>query len=365
MRIAIATDAWRPQVNGVVETLSTTVRMLEQLGHRVLIIEPALFNSFPCPTYTEIRLAWFPYGRIDSLLTDFAPDAIHIATEGTLGMATRKWCLRRSIPFTTSYHSQFPEYLRARAPIPLAVSYACLRHFHGAAARTMTATPTLQQRLTTRGFKNLVRWSRGVDLNLFCPQRKDFLHLARPISMYVGRVAIEKNVEDFLQLDIPGTKVVVGDGPLRSALQAKYPQVFFAGYKFGAELAAHVASADVFVFPSRTDTFGLVLLEAMASGVPVAAYPVMGPIDVVQQGVSGVLDEDLAAATHAALALDPVQCRLHAARFSWEAATQQFLSNLSPITNATVVPRPHLSKPLSTGMRGMGLSVRSQPLEKE
>jgi glycosyltransferase involved in cell wall biosynthesis len=331
MRIAIATDAWRPQVNGVVETLATTIKMLERMGHRVLVIEPSSFTSIPCPTYPEIQLSLLPYRRVDSLLVNFAPEAIHIATEGPLGSATRRWCLRHSAPFTTSYHSQFPEYLRARAPIPLAFSYALLRRFHGAAARTMTATPTLQQRLTSRGFQNLTRWSRGVDLELFHPQRKDYLAFARPISMYVGRVSVEKNIEAFLQADIPGTKVIVGDGPLRTVLQAKYPQAVFAGYQFGADLAAYVASADVFVFPSRTDTFGLVLLEAMACGVPVAAYPVMGPIDVVQNGVSGVLNEDLACAAREALTLSPDACRLHAARYSWAAATEQFLGNLCPI----------------------------------
>jgi glycosyltransferase involved in cell wall biosynthesis len=331
MRIAIATDAWRPQVNGVVETLATTIAMLERMGHRVLAIEPSLFNSVRCPTYPEIRLSLLPFRRTSSLLAEFVPDAIHIATEGPLGAATRKWCLRQGVPFTTSYHSQFPEYLRARAPVPLALSYELLRRFHGAAARTMTATPALQQRLTSRGFTNLVRWSRGVDLDLFRPQRKDYLTLARPISMYVGRVSVEKNIEEFLRADIPGTKVIVGDGPLRAALQAKYPQAVFAGYRFGAELAAYVAAADVFVFPSRTDTFGLVLLEAMACGVPVAAYPVMGPIDVVQNGVSGVLGEDLARAAREALTLNPKDCRLHAARYSWDTATQQFLGNLSPI----------------------------------
>ena len=338
MKIAIVTDAWRPQTNGVVKTLSTTAEGLRALGHEVTVIEPNQFKTFPCPTYPEIRLAWLPYGRLSSLLDDFAPDAIHIATEGTLGGAARKWCLRRGFPFTTSYHTQFPEYVRARVPIPLAVSYAHLRRFHSAAARTMVATPAMQRLLESRGFRNIVRWTRGVDVGLFRPRGKAYLDLPRPIAMYVGRVAIEKNIEAFLKLDLPGTKVVVGDGPARAELEMKYPAAKFVGYKYGEELASHVAAADVFVFPSRTDTFGLVLLEAMACGVPVAAYPVTGPIDVVTQGVTGELNEDLRAAALAALKLDPQQCRAYALANTWENATRQFLSQLAPRAAVQSVP---------------------------
>lgn len=330
MKIAIVTDAWRPQTNGVVKTLSTTADCLRALGHDVHIIEPNQFKTLPCPTYPEIRLAWLPYGRVSESLEEFSPDAIHIATEGTLGAAARKWCLRRQFPFTTSYHTQFPEYVRARVPIPLAVSYAYLRRFHSAAARTMVATPAMQRLLESRGFKNIVRWTRGVDVSLFKPRDKRFLDFPRPIAMYVGRVAIEKNIEAFLKLDLPGTKVVVGDGPARAELAAKYPSATFVGFKFGEELASHVAASDVFVFPSRTDTFGLVLLEAMACGIPVAAYPVTGPIDVVTRGVTGELDEDLRAATLAALKLDPNQCRAHALANTWQTATRQFHSHLAP-----------------------------------
>ncbi|MDY6948146.1 MAG: glycosyltransferase family 1 protein [Pseudomonadota bacterium] len=330
MKIAIVTDAWRPQTNGVVKTLSTTADGLRSLGHVVRIIEPNQFRTFPCPTYPEIRLAWLPYGKLSALLEEFDPDAIHIATEGTLGAAARKWCLRRRFPFTTSYHTQFPEYVRARVPIPLALSYAHLRRFHSAAVRTMVATPAMQRLLESRGFTNIVRWTRGVDVALFKPRSKDFLDLARPIAMYVGRVAVEKNIEALLALDLPGTKVIVGDGPARAELEAKYPSAKFVGFKFGEELASHVAAADVFVFPSRTDTFGLVLLEAMSCGVPVAAYPVTGPIDVVTQGVTGVLNEDLRAAALAAVRLDPRQCRAYALANTWETATRQFLSQLAP-----------------------------------
>ena len=331
MHIAIVTDAWAPQVNGVVQTLTTTRRTLEQLGHKVLVVEPSQFATFPCPTYPEIRLAWRPGRRIDGLLSEFSPDAIHIATEGTLGAAARAWCRRRNAPFTTSYHTQFPEYVRARAPIPLAWSYAYLRNFHSSAARTMVATPTVERRLKERGFGNIVRWTRGVDVELFKPRDKNFLDLPRPIAVYVGRVAVEKNIEDFLRMDMQGTKVVVGDGPARLELQAKYPDARFVGYQFGEDLAKHIAAADVFVFPSRTDTFGLVLLEAMACGVPVAAYPVTGPVDVVAHKYCGILDDNLAVATANALKLRAEDCREYALRFTWQAATRQFLDNLAPI----------------------------------
>jgi glycosyltransferase involved in cell wall biosynthesis len=330
VKIAIVTDAWRPQTNGVVQTLSTTAQTLGACGHEVLVVEPNQFRTFACPTYPEIRLAWFPYRRLSQLLREFGPDCIHVATEGTLGMAARSWCVRNRFPFTTSYHTQFPEYVRARAPIPLALSYAHLRRFHSAAARMMVATPTLQKQLEARGFRNIVRWTRGVDVQLFKPGDKKFLDLPRPIFVYVGRVAVEKNIEAFLALDLPGTTLVIGDGPARRSLQVEFPTAHFVGYKFGAELAAHLAAADVFVFPSRTDTFGLVLLEALACGVPVAAYPVTGPIDVIENGTTGVLDEDLRAAALAALKLDPAKCHAFALAHTWEAATKQFLANLAP-----------------------------------
>lgn len=334
MKAAIVTDAWYPQTNGVVRTLATTAQKLQAAGHDVCVIGPDQFRTFACPTYPEIRLAWHPHRRIDELLRRFAADAIHIATEGTLGGAARSWCMRRQMPFTTSYHTQFPEYVRARAPIPLAVTYAYLRHFHGAAARTMVATPTLQRRLEARGFRNIVRWTRGVDIELFKPRDRNYLQYPRPIAIYVGRVAVEKNIESFLAFDWPGTKVIVGDGPARKTLEAKHSDARFVGYQFGEALARHIAAADVFVFPSRTDTFGLVLLEAMACGVPVAAYPVTGPIDVVENGVTGVLEDDLRAAALAALQIDPQQCRAYALAHTWDSAAQQFLTNLAPHRSA-------------------------------
>lgn len=331
MKIALVTDAWLPQTNGVVRTLTITAERLSQAGHEVTAITPVDFRTVPCPTYPEIRLSLFAAARVRRRLDALDPDAVHIATEGPLGLAARRWCLRRGRSFTTSYHTQFPEYVRARVPIPVAVSYAFLRWFHGSAAHTLVATPSMQNALTERGFRNLVLWSRGVDTELFRPRDESFLELPRPIWLYFGRVSVEKGIEEFLALDLPGTKLVVGDGPATESLRRKYAGAVFTGYRFGDELARHVAAADVFVFPSRTDTFGLVLLEAMACGIPVAAFPVTGPIDVVVNGVTGVLSEDLRAAALTALHLDRRACREHALRYTWEAATRQFVASLAPV----------------------------------
>ena len=331
MKIALVTDAWLPQTNGVVRTLTITAERLSQAGHEVTAITPVDFRTVPCPTYPEIRLSLFAAARVRRRLDALDPDAVHIATEGPLGLAARRWCLRRGRSFTTSYHTQFPEYVRARVPIPVAVSYAFLRWFHGSAAHTLVATPSMQNALAERGFRNLVLWSRGVDTELFRPRDESFLELPRPIWLYFGRVSVEKGIEEFLALDLPGTKLVVGDGPATESLRRKYAGAVFTGYRFGDELARHVAAADVFVFPSRTDTFGLVLLEAMACGIPVAAFPVTGPIDVVVNGVTGVLSEDLRAAALTALHLDRRACREHALRYTWEAATRQFVASLAPV----------------------------------
>lgn len=330
MKIALVTDAWRPQTNGVVTTLTRTLEGLARLGHVTRAITPAEFTTLPCPTYPEIRLALFPSSRVRRTLHEFAPDAVHVATEGPLGQAARSWCVSEGMRFTTSYHTQFPQYVRARVPIPESWSYAFLRRFHSAAERVMVATEHVRQDLERNGFRNLAMWTRGVDVELFRPRDRDFLPSPRPIMLYAGRVAVEKNLEAYLALDVPGTKYVIGGGPAFDELRKRYPGVIFTGYKYGEELARHVGAADVFVFPSRTDTFGLVLLEAMACGVPVAAYPVVGPIDVVQQGVSGFLHEDLATAVARALELDRAACRRHALGFTWERATAQFLANLAP-----------------------------------
>jgi len=328
MRIVIVTDAWFPQTNGVVRTLSQTAEWLGRFGHDVRMITPQQFRSIPCPTYPEIRLSLLPGPRMERDIAGFDPQALHIATEGPLGLAARRYCRRHQMRFTTSYHTQFPQYLRARFPIPIRLSYELLRRFHAAGARCMVSTLSVRKELESRGFKNLATWRRGVDTELFKPGSKDFLKLPRPIAAYVGRVAVEKNVEAFLKMPWSGSKIVIGDGPERARLQAQYPQAVFTGFRFGEDLAAHLAAADVMVFPSLTDTFGLVNLEAMACGVPVAAHPVNGPIDVIRDGVTGALDQDLGKAALRALELDPKACRENAVRCGWEASAREFEGNL-------------------------------------
>ncbi len=334
MRIVIVSDAWFPQVNGVVRTLSTVRDTLVGQGHAVEVISPDRFRTIPCPTYPEIRLALWPWGGVRRMIEAFGPDAVHIATEGPLGLAARRYCLRRGLPFTTAFHTKFPEYIHARFRVPVSWSYAVVRRFHRPSSGVMVATASLRRALEARGFVNIRSWTRGVDVELFRPRPKDALDLPRPVWMFVGRVAVEKNIEAFLALDLPGTKVLVGDGPLRETLARRYPDARFAGAKFGEELACHVAAADVFVFPSRTDTFGLVLLEALASGVPVAAYPVTGPIDVIGGTDVGVLDEDLARAARTALEIPPDRCRQFALGYSWDACARMFLDNLAPFGDA-------------------------------
>jgi glycosyltransferase involved in cell wall biosynthesis len=328
MDIAIVTDAWLPQVNGVVTTLRRTQAELTRLGHSVTMITPDGHRTVPCPTYPEIRLALWPGRRVAATLDALRPDAIHVATEGPLGLAAAHYCRRRGIAFTTSYHTRFPQYLRQRAPVPLRWSYAFLRRHHGHAKRTLVATEHQRRDLVDHGFRNVVIWSRGVDADVFRPYDRAHLDLPRPIFAYVGRVAIEKNLDAFLSLDLPGTQVVIGDGPDRRMLERRYVNAHFLGYRHGEELARCVSAADVFVFPSRTDTFGLVMIEAMACGTPVAAYPVTGPVDVVTPGVDGVLDTDLGAAALAALALDRNACRTSALRRTWSRATGEFLGHL-------------------------------------
>jgi len=330
MRILIVSDAWHPQVNGVVRTLSTVQRELQTMGHDVHVIGPDRFRTVPCPTYPEIRLALFPGRKLARLIRNFVPDAIHIATEGPLGMAARRYCLKRRLPFTTAYHTRFPEYVRARLLFPLAWTYAILRRFHGKSSGVMVATKSIRADLEARGFANIRDWTRGVDLALFHPSKKRDFGWASPVFAFIGRVAVEKNIEAFLALDLPGTRLVVGDGPQLDSLKRKYPDVIFAGAHKGEELAARFAAADVFVFPSRTDTFGLVMLEALASGLPVAAYPVPGPLDVITDNQAGVLSEDLRAASLQALTLTKENARAHAETYSWRRTAEMFLENLAP-----------------------------------
>ena len=339
MRILLVTDAWAPQVNGVVRTLQRVRSECEALGHVVGVVSPDQFRTAPCPTYPEIRLAWRPGGGIGAQLDAFRPDAVHLATEGPLGLAGRRQCLRRGLPFTTSYHTRFPEYLNARFPLPLGVGYAAMRWFHRPSKAMMVATPSIRRDLEARGFGNIADWSRGVDTELFRPDRAPTLALPRPVHLYVGRVAVEKNLEAFLSMPIrAGSKLVVGDGPQLAELAARYPGVHFAGARLGEELARHYASGDVFVFPSLTDTFGLVLLEALASGLPVAAYPAPGPLDVIGDSGCGVLDLDLARAAALALEIPRDRCRAHALAFTWRRCAEQFLENLHPI-EAAAEPR--------------------------
>jgi glycosyltransferase involved in cell wall biosynthesis len=331
VRISLVTDAWLPQVNGVTTTLTRCRDELETRGHRVDVISPDLFRNVPCPRYPSIRLALWPPRRVARLLDGHRPQAIHIATEGPLGLAARLYCGRRRLPFTTAYHTRFPEYLRVYAGVPEGLGYRALRWFHGPAHRTLVPTPTLKAELEAHGFGHLVGWVRGVDTELFRPRPGDVYPLPRPIFLYAGRVAAEKNIEAFLALDLPGSKVVVGDGPARARLAAAHPEVHWAGMRHGEDLARHYAGADVFVFPSRTDTFGVVMLEAFASGLPVAAYPVTGPVDVVDDGVTGVLDDDLGAACRRALELDRTACRSRALELSWGRCAEMLLDNLAVI----------------------------------
>ena len=336
MRIALVSDAWFPQVNGVVRTLSRVREEVLALGHDVEVISPDLFRTFPCPTYPEIRLAVLPARKLGAKLDAYSPEAIHIATEGPLGWAARSYCLRRGVPFTTSYHTRFPEYVSARLPVPTSWGYSAMRRFHGASSGIMVATAGLKRELEQRGFANVRQWSRGVDTELFRPREDPALDLPKPVYLYVGRVAVEKNIEAFLKLDLPvGTKVVVGDGPMLEDLKRRYPNTVFTGVKHGEELARHYASADVFVFPSKTDTFGVVLLEAAATGLPIAAFPVPGPLDVVDGHGIGVLDEELTYAIERALAIPPERCRSHALKFSWKACAEQFIGNLQPFAAET------------------------------
>lgn len=329
MRILLVTDTWTPQINGVVRTLQQVRAEAEGQGHVFDVVSPDLVRTIPCPSYPEIRLAIGGRRLIEAKL-DGAPDCIHIATEGPLGMAARQACLRRSLAFTTAYHTRLPEYVHLRWPwLPTQLGYALLRRFHQPASRVMVATETLRRELAAHGFGNLCHWPRGVDIKMFKPELAPALELPRPILLSVGRVAIEKNIEAFLDLPMrQGSKVVVGDGPELARLRARYPEVHFTGAKHGPDLARHYVSADVFVFPSLTDTFGLVLLEALASGLPVACMPAPGPLELLAGSDCGVIDRDLGRAVEQALTLSRDRCRALAERFSWRRSAELFLSHL-------------------------------------
>jgi glycosyltransferase involved in cell wall biosynthesis len=344
MKIALVTDAWHPQVNGVVRTLDTVIGELRSRGHEVEVISPDLFRSIPAPSYPEIRLALVGSRTVAKRLERFRPDTIHVATEGPLGWAARRHCLRHGLPFTTAYHTQFPDYVARRTGLPARWFWPFIRRFHAPATRTMVATETIRAELRAQGIGPLHHWSRGVDVQTFHPDHAPpdlFFTLPRPIQLYVGRVAVEKNIEAFLGSSHPGSKVVVGDGPALQKLQAQFPDAHFMGKRSGDALAACYAGADVFVFPSTTDTFGLVMIEALACGTPVAAYPVPGPLDVLQPE-SGVMAERLDHAIAGALQLDRRKCHEIGRAFTWEASADQFLAGLSPISREAA--HPHLSQ---------------------
>lgn len=341
MRLVLISDAWAPQVNGVVRTLRTTVKILRKRGHVVKVISPNAYPTIACPTYPEIRLAIAPGRRLARALQHYDPDAVHIATEGPLGWTARGWCLRKKIPFTTSFHTHFAEYVALRTGPPASWFWRILRRFHAPSSAIFTATQSLDAELHQHGLRQTRRWSRGVDLTLFRPDGPRLGMLAslpRPLMLHVGRVATEKNIEAFLDVDHPGTKIVVGDGPARAQMEERYPNVRFLGVLHGAELTMAYRSADIFVFPSRTDTFGLVMIEALASGLPVAAYPVRGALDLIGRegrGLSGcnarigAVDEDLAVAISMALSSDREACVAEGRRYRWAACTDQFLTGLS------------------------------------
>lgn len=340
MRIMLITDAWDPQVNGVVRTMKRVIAECETLGHEWEIVSPADgFRTIPLPTYSEIRLALGAKKNIAARFDSFEPDAIHIATEGTLGMAARSMCLKHKHPFSTSYHTRFPEYVAARFPVPVSWGYKFVRWFHRYSGKVMVATPSMREELESQGFNNVVSWTRGVDTELFHPSRRieksalndPFKGLPRPIFLNVGRIAVEKNIESFIKLDLKGSIVIIGEGPQLGVLKARYPGVHFLGAKFGEDLATHFASADVFVFPSLTDTFGLVILEAMAAGTPVAAYDAPGPRDIIPGSKAGIIDKDLGKAAIACLSLNREAARVYAQNYSWRACAEAFIDNLAPL----------------------------------
>jgi glycosyltransferase involved in cell wall biosynthesis len=336
VRIAIVTDAWHPQPNGVVRVLSSLADRLSLAGHELAVVSPDGFRTVPCPTYAEIPLAVGAGAGVARRLEAFRPDAVHIATEGPLGWAARRFCLRHGWPFTTAYHTKFPQYLHVRTRLPLPWLYGFIRRFHARSSGIMVPSHSVFEELRHWQFPNLRQWSHGVDTGVFRPQGKEALDFPRPVYLFVGRVTVDKNIPAFLDLPLDGTKVVVGSGPLRDELIRRYPQAKFIIANGDAELSAYFSAADVLVFPSRTDTFGLVMLEALASGVPVAAFPVAGPRDVLSEVVAGhpvgVMDEDLAAAARRARLFSPADCRAYAERFSWDRVVSQFLDYLVPVS---------------------------------
>jgi glycosyltransferase involved in cell wall biosynthesis len=331
MRIALISDAWHPQINGVVTTLSNTLVSLQKLGHEVELMTPNRFKTYPWPGYPDVGMAFLCGPKLRPIIKTFNPDAIHLLTEGSIGFAARRYCSELGYRYTSSYLSMFPEYFKMRIGFPMTISHAYLRWFHSESEQVMVSTASLENELKAKGYPNLVRWTRGVDTELFKPHDKHLVDDPRPIFMFAGRIAVEKNIEAFLRLELPGTKYVVGDGPQKNYLSQKYPNVRFTGYQQGHSLARWLAEADVLVFPSRTDTYGVVLLEALACGVPIAAFPVQGPKDVLTNQQVGILSENLQEAALTALTLNRHHCRNFALDLTWQKSTQQFIDNLVPI----------------------------------
>jgi glycosyltransferase involved in cell wall biosynthesis len=329
-RILIASDAWHPQVSGVVRTLDTTARLLREWGDAVEVVEPSAFATVPVPFYPEVPLSLPRPGRVYERILRFRPDHVHVSTEGPIGLLVRRFCRRTGWRFSTSYHTRFPEYLRRLAHVPERLTYGFLRWFHGASSAMMVATPSLERELKERGFRQPIRrWLRGVDLSIFHPRPKPAVPFARPVLLYVGRVSHEKGIDDFLRLKAAGTKLVVGDGPARTELERAHPEAVFLGYRKGHDLGEVYAMADLFVFPSKTDTFGIVVIEALACGLPVAAYPATGPVDTITSDKLGALDDDLGKAVERALRTgDPAACAAEGRTYTWENCTRQFLANL-------------------------------------
>lgn len=336
-KILIVTDAWKPQVNGVVRVIERTVALLTERGYEITVIHPGLFRTMPMPFYPEIPLALFPSKKIKQLIAEASPDAIHIATEGPLGISARNFCKRAGLTFTTEYHTHFPLYIDFYLKPDFgftALAYRYLRWFHNGSGRTLVHTASLKTDLERHGFRDLVLTPLGVDTELFrSRQGAELPALKKPVFAYLGRIAKEKGVEEFLEADLPGTKLLIGDGPDRYHLEKKYPTgTYFAGYRTGVELAEWLSLADVFVFPSRTETFGLVVLEALACGVPVAAHDVIGPRDILTPGVDGFLSDDLASAATECLSLDKAKCREKALAYSWETSIEAFVENLENVS---------------------------------
>ena len=338
MKIAIVTDAWLPQVNGVVTTYRKTIEELKHRGYKVMTVTPEQFRTIPCPSYPEIPLSLVRTASIRARLQEYAPDSIHIATEGPLGWAARRACIKDNLPFSTSYHTRFPEYLRMRLPLPLTLSYAVMRRFHNRAERIMVSSARLKNELENKGFRNVSLWSRGVDTELFKPDDSAEKQPQRNYFTYLGRVAPEKNLPAFLDLDLPGPKMVIGDGPTMEQLKKGYPNTRFTGFKQGTELVDLLNQSRVFIFPSLTDTLGIVQLEAMACGVPVAAFPADGPKALIVNGTNGWMHEDLSQAVHNCLDIERSSCRAFALKFTWKSCTDQFVSNLCSLPAGSADP---------------------------